>query len=77
MLGMLMAALDQTIVSTALPTIAADLGGGGLSEAWRRWLGHHLDDWDVTDPADRVALDRAVESIAARLYEEEQEHASV
>ncbi|WP_405020712.1 MFS transporter [Kitasatospora sp. NBC_00070] len=48
-----------------------------LSEAWRRWLGHHLDDWDVTDPADRASLDRAVESIAARLFEEEQEHASV
>ncbi|MBO0853698.1 MAG: MFS transporter [Nocardia sp.] len=28
-LGMLMAALDQTIVSTALPTIVADLGGSG------------------------------------------------
>ncbi|MFJ3673506.1 MFS transporter [Streptomyces sp. NPDC090106] len=28
LLGMLMAALDQTIVSTALPTIVADLGGG-------------------------------------------------
>ncbi len=27
MLGMLLAALDQTIVATALPTIAADLGG--------------------------------------------------
>jgi EmrB/QacA subfamily drug resistance transporter len=28
MLGMLIAALDQTIVSTALPTIVGDLGGG-------------------------------------------------
>ena len=28
-LGMLMAALDQTIVSTALPTIVGDLGGSG------------------------------------------------
>lgn len=28
-LGMLMAALDSTIVSTALPTIVADLGGAG------------------------------------------------
>src|ERR1700691_96467 len=27
MLGMLLAALDQTIVATALPTIAGDLGG--------------------------------------------------
>ncbi|MCM3886480.1 MDR family MFS transporter [Frankia sp. R82] len=29
MLGMLLAALDQTIVSTALPTIVGDLGGAG------------------------------------------------
>src|SRR3954464_4571618 len=28
LLGMLLAALDQTIVSTALPTIVGDLGGG-------------------------------------------------
>ncbi|HEY9395902.1 MAG TPA: MFS transporter, partial [Nocardioides sp.] len=29
LLGMLLAALDQTIVSTALPTIVADVGGAG------------------------------------------------
>ena len=29
MLGMLLAALDQTIVATALPTIVGDLGGPG------------------------------------------------
>jgi hypothetical protein len=28
-LGILLAALDQTIVSTALPTIVGDLGGSG------------------------------------------------
>ena len=32
-LGMLMAALDQTIVSTALPTIVGDLGGAG-HQSW-------------------------------------------
>ena len=29
LLGMLLAALDQTIVATALPTVVADLGGAG------------------------------------------------
>lgn len=33
LLGMLMAALDQTIVATALPTVVADLGGAG-HQAW-------------------------------------------
>lgn len=33
MLGMLMAALDQTIVATALPTIVANLGGAG-HQSW-------------------------------------------
>ena len=33
-LGMLLAALDQTIVSTALPTIVGDLGGAGTCPGW-------------------------------------------
>src|ERR1700689_4654032 len=32
-LGMLLSALDQTIVATALPTIVADLGGAG-HQSW-------------------------------------------
>jgi MFS family permease len=45
LLGMLLAALDQTIVSTALPTIVGDLGGAG-----------HLT-WVVSSylPADTIA----------------------
>jgi MFS family permease len=31
--GMLLAALDQTIVATALPTVVADLGGAG-HQSW-------------------------------------------
>ncbi|MCP2293220.1 hypothetical protein APR08_006181 [Nocardia amikacinitolerans] len=63
-LGMLMAALDRTIVSTALPTIVADLGGAGhmawvvtsylLAEAVATALA-------VPDNSDRVGLlERAV-----------------
>lgn len=33
LLGMFLAALDQTIVATALPTVVADLGGAGR-QAW-------------------------------------------
>jgi MFS family permease len=33
LLGMLLAALDQTIVATALPTVVADLGGAG-HQSW-------------------------------------------
>jgi len=33
LLGMLLAALDQTIVATALPTVVADLGGAG-NQSW-------------------------------------------
>ncbi|MCZ4118462.1 MDR family MFS transporter [Streptomyces sp. H39-S7] len=45
-----------------------------LAGAWRRWLDERLDDWDVSDPADRARLDRAVEGIAARLLDEEEAH---
>ncbi len=43
-----------------------------IAEAWRRWLDRYLDDWDISDPADRARLDRAVEAIAGRLLEEEE-----
>jgi hypothetical protein len=43
-----------------------------LHAAWRRWLDTHLEDWTVTDPTDRVLLDRAINNIAAKLLEEEQ-----
>ena len=36
LLGMLLAALDQTIVSTALPTIVGDLGGSGICRGGHR-----------------------------------------
>ena len=48
MLGMLLAALDQTIVATALPTIVGDLGGAS-----------HLS-WIVTAVARLDRLDAAV-----------------
>lgn len=43
-----------------------------LHAAWARWLDSRLDDWTVTDPADRALLDRAINNIAAKLLEEEQ-----
>ncbi|ADD42005.1 drug resistance transporter, EmrB/QacA subfamily [Stackebrandtia nassauensis DSM 44728] len=42
-----------------------------LVAALRRWLDTHLDDWDITDPVDRAALDRAVDELAHRMIEEE------
>ncbi|WP_030617273.1 MDR family MFS transporter [Streptomyces sclerotialus] len=41
-----------------------------LGAAWRRWLDAHLEDWDITDPEDRASLDRALDTMAARLLEE-------
>ncbi len=35
MLAMVLASLDQTIVSTALPTIVGELGG--VRASWRGW----------------------------------------
>ncbi|MFI9203443.1 DHA2 family efflux MFS transporter permease subunit [Streptomyces sp. NPDC053048] len=45
-----------------------------LGAAWRAWLAERLDDWDITDPRDRARMDRALDSLAARLLEED-EHA--
>ncbi|GAA0449674.1 MDR family MFS transporter [Streptomyces sp. NPDC046215] len=44
-----------------------------LRAAWRSWLAARLDDWDITDPADRALLDRALDTMAARLLEEDEE----
>ncbi|ARZ69669.1 MFS transporter [Streptomyces albireticuli] len=43
-----------------------------LGTAWRAWLAGHLNDWDVTDPQDRALLDRALDTMAARLLEEDE-----
>ncbi|MFE0043220.1 MDR family MFS transporter [Streptomyces albireticuli] len=43
-----------------------------LSTAWRTWLAGHLDDWDIADPKDRALLDRALDTMAARLLEEDE-----
>ncbi|MBO0651797.1 MFS transporter [Streptomyces triculaminicus] len=45
-----------------------------LGAAWRSWLADHLDDWDLADPEDRARMDRALDSLAERLLEED-EHA--
>ncbi|MEU3756708.1 MDR family MFS transporter [Streptomyces olivoreticuli] len=44
-----------------------------LGAAWRSWLSTRLEDWDITDPEDRALLDRALDSMAARLLEEGEE----
>ncbi|MBT2383145.1 MFS transporter [Streptomyces sp. ISL-11] len=44
-----------------------------LSRTWRDWLATRLDDWDITDPADRALLDRALDTMASRLLEEAEE----
>lgn len=79
MLGMLLAALDQTIVGTALPTIVSDLGGA-----------EHMS-WVVTsyllaetvatvlvgkfgDLFGRAELRAAVDAIAKRLLVEDLSH---
>ncbi|WP_375154336.1 MDR family MFS transporter [Nocardia cyriacigeorgica] len=41
-----------------------------VKAAWRRWLDVRLDDWDRTDPADRMLLDQALESIATKLLDQ-------
>ncbi|RJO79391.1 MFS transporter [Nocardia panacis] len=44
-----------------------------MHAAWRRWLDERLDDWDLTDPADRSLLDQALDNIAGKLLDEETE----
>lgn len=41
-----------------------------LREHWRRWIGRHLEDWDVNDPDDREALDQAVDRLAHKIVAE-------
>jgi hypothetical protein len=43
-----------------------------LAAAWRDWLDGRLEDWTCADPDDRARLDRAMDSIASRLLEEEE-----
>ncbi|MFF2514431.1 DHA2 family efflux MFS transporter permease subunit [Streptomyces sp. NPDC058086] len=38
-----------------------------MSASWRRWLDTRLQDWDLTDPADRALFEQAVNNIATRL----------
>ncbi|RDI46280.1 MDR family MFS transporter [Nocardia mexicana] len=53
-----------------------DLTAAGQGEfdrifaAWRQWLCDYLDDWDCSDPEDRLLLDRALDNIAAKLLDE-------
>ncbi|MFD3581046.1 MFS transporter [Streptomyces sp. NPDC058683] len=38
-----------------------------LRASWQRWLDTRLQDWDLTDPADRALFDQAVTNIVTRL----------
>ncbi|QLY34950.1 DHA2 family efflux MFS transporter permease subunit [Nocardia huaxiensis] len=38
--------------------------------AWRRWLDTQLEDWDLTDPGDKVLLDQALDKLATKLLDE-------
>ncbi|WP_280246546.1 hypothetical protein [Nocardia abscessus] len=65
-LGMLMAALDQTIVSTALPTIVADLGGAGHM-AWAIARAHRLPEEVIEPIYDQVGAEGYLTRDADRL----------
>lgn len=41
-----------------------------IRAAWRDWLDTQLDDWDLTDPADKALLDQALDNIATKLLDE-------
>ncbi|WP_405133246.1 MDR family MFS transporter [Nocardia sp. NBC_01388] len=38
--------------------------------AWKRWIESQLDDWDLSDPKDRVLMDQAIDNIATKLLDE-------
>ncbi|WP_228781692.1 MFS transporter [Nocardia abscessus] len=65
-LGMLMAALDQTIVSTALPAIVADLGGAGHM-AWVVARAHRLPEEVIEPIYDQVGAEGYLTRDADRL----------
>ena len=71
LLGLLLSALDQTIVSTALPTIVGDLGK--VTAAWKAWLMGELRGWleeHEVNSEQRRQVEEALGRITLRLVRE-------